>query len=250
MKKKDLDIRLNDAFAEICKHNKYSNKQTIDGNTGGTNIRKNNKFIHSLSLSQTVTHGVSNNQFEVTLSGNCTILEIENIWKDLYYLTKGESEFTEWNKKYTPPTYSVYFDKKQIQEKFPQNVKETGWLTFEISDNGIEEFKEVIKYIIEQDLIPKLENVRSLQILDNQLNSSIELDNFEQYNINDNGVLLRRIIIARLTNNPLYEEICKHERSFFPDYIEASKEIGYEYFKNIPIVFEEVYNRLKSNKNY
>ncbi len=56
--------------------------------------------------------------------------------------------------------------------------------------------------------------------------------------------LFRRVIIAKLVGNPLFEEICDKEKSFFTDYIELSKEKGYEHYKNIPIVFEKVYDRL------
>ncbi|MDO6491804.1 MULTISPECIES: hypothetical protein [unclassified Cellulophaga] len=253
MKKEELEEVITETFKNICSYYNFYNEKTIDGKVGGTNYKKSDEYIDSLSLSQVVTMGVYDNQFEITLNASCSVLEIENIWNDFKGLVNPVLEDKNYQKffeKKIPPTYSVSYDKLKIKDRFPNNTKETGWLSFDISKTGIEQFKKVIEFIIEKELLPKLEDYRSLESLDKQLNSSIELGYLDSYNVNSNGILFRRVIIAKLVGNPLFEEICDKEKSFFTDYIELSKEKGYEHYKNIPIVFEEVYNRLKSNKNY
>lgn len=250
MQKEELEKVIIDTFKELCNYQGFFNEKTIDGKVGGTNRKKSEKYIDSLSLSQTRTLGVYDNHFEITLNASCSVLEVEHIWSDFKSLVNPVLEDKNYQtlfEKKIPVTYSVSYDKLAIKDKFPNNIKETGWLSFEISETGIEQFKKVIKFIIEKELLPKLEEYRSLGSLDKELNSSVELGDLDSYNVNSNGILFRRVIIAKLVDNPLFEEICDKEKSFFTDYIELSKEKGYEYYKNIPIVFEKVYDRLKKS---
>ncbi len=201
MRKEELEEIITDTFKELCSHKGFLNEKTIDGKVGGTNRKKSERYIDSLSLSQTRTLGVYDNQFEITLSASCSVLKVENIWNDFKSLVNPVLEDKNYQKeieKKIPPTYSVSYDKLIIKDKFPNNTKETGWLSFDISKTGIEQFRKVIKFIIEKELLPKLEDYRSLKTLDKQLNSSIELGDLDSYNVNSNGILLVSKIVKTM----------------------------------------------------
>ena len=110
--------------------------------------------IYSLHHSQIVTQGVMDNKFEIIPSADCTIIQVEGLWHDLYPLTisipnensMSEEEIEKFKKLY-PTTYAVNYDKEKVKAKFPENIRDTGWLCFDISDKGFEQFKKVLRYI-------------------------------------------------------------------------------------------------------
>lgn len=209
---------------------------------------------YSLHHSQIVTQGVMDNKFEIIPSADCTIMQVEDLWHDLYPLTilmpnetTMSKEDIEKFKKLYPSTYGVQYDKEKVKAKFPENIRDTGWLCFDISDTGFERFKEVLRYIISELLLPELDKYHSIDILDKMINSKVIVSNEDKRIINKHqGLSFRRMILAKLNNNPLFEEISQYYLSNTSQFIEFSKRPGMEYFKNYPYVFEEVYNRLKS----
>ncbi|MCD4668611.1 MAG: hypothetical protein K8R44_08540, partial [Sulfurimonas sp.] len=214
-------------------------------NKGFSNSKVTRDFIDTISSSQIVTQGVPNNRFEVGILASSTIQKIENIWKDLYLLILPTLESNDL-KDVTPTTYSLKYDKKVVSKRFPDNVRDTGWLHFTISDDGLAKYQEVIEFLIEKQLLPEIKKYRSISVLDRLVNTKVELEEDYDSILRETGFPFRRIILAKLNNNPLFEEICNYHRKAFPEYIEISKEKGYEYFKNIPIVFEKVYERLQN----
>jgi len=220
----------------------------------GGGYEKKEVDIYNIGHSQIVTQGIMDNKFEISFGGNCTIMKVEDLWHDLYPLTiqmpdekHYTKEYIEKFKKLYPATYSVQYDKEKIRDVFPENIRDTGWLCFDISDKGFEQFKKVLRYIISELLIPELEKFHSIELLDKMINSKIEITENDKHIVNSfQGFIFRRIIIAKFNNNPLFEEICDYTRSYFPQILELSKRPGKEYFKNYPFVFEEVYKRLKN----
>lgn len=239
MNRKELEIATDNVFKKVCNSFGFFKVNGIGGFKKITD-----SHIFSITSAQLRTQGIYNNQFEYSIGGNCTIIEVENIWKDLYFLTRPESEFTNQLKETIPPTYNVSFSKEKLKEAFPKNVRDTGWLYFEITKEGIANFEKVITHIIQELLIPQLTNPISIVELDENVNSQIDLKKLDHYLISKNGFIYRRIILAKLNNNALFEEICNFQRVGFEQYEEISTQKGYEYFKNIPIVFEKVYDRL------
>ncbi|AWH74570.1 hypothetical protein DCS32_10505 [Dokdonia sp. Dokd-P16] len=242
MNRKELEIATEDVFKKICNSFGFFR---INGIGGFKKIT--DKHIFSITSAQLRTQGIYDNQFEYSIGGNCTILEIENVWQDLYYLTRPESEFTNQLKEVVPFTYNVDYKKEELKEMFPNNVRDTGWLYFKITKEGIANFEKVITHIIQELLIPQLSYPISIAELDKNVNSQIELKKLDSYLISKNGFIYRRIILAKLNNNPLFEQICNFQRLGFKQYEEISNQKGYEHFKNIPNIFEKVYERLNNN---
>ena len=210
--------------------------------------------IYSLSHSQIITQGVMDNKFEFIPSADCTMMQVEGLWHDLYPLTisvpkedsmpKGDIEKF---KKLYPATYSVEYDREILRNNYPNNIRETGWLCFDISEQGFEQFKTVLRYIFTEQLIPKLDKYHSIDILDKMINSKVIISNEDKRIINKHqGLSFRRMILAKLNDNPLFEEISQYYLSNLSQFIVFSKRPGMEHFKNYPYVFEEVYNRLKN----
>ncbi len=216
--------------------------------------KKTGNDIYWLNHAQIVTQGVMDNKFEFSPSAKCTIMQVEGLWHDLYPLTISipnettmSKEDIEKFKQLYPSTYGVQYNKEKVKAKYPENIRETGWLCFDISDTGFERFKEVLRYIISELLIPELDKYHSIDILDKMINSKVIISNEDKRIINKHqGLSFRRMILAKLNNNPLFEEISQYYLSNVSQFIEFSKRPGMEYFKNYPYVFEEVYNRLKS----
>ena len=239
----NLELRLDESLNKLLIANGFSKKQQ-----GGYFALFAGNIV-TISRSQIRTLGVFNNRFEYTIGGNCSILEIENIWKDLRPLVNPKLDdkvMQSYIEKQVPLTYSIGYDKDIVKEKYSNCVQSSGWLSFEITDHGLVTFKEVLTYIVEELLIPSLKNQPSIAQLDKNVNSRIELDKLDSYSINKEGFIYRRIILAKLNNNELFEDICNYHRQGFDEYIDLSKRKGYEYFKNIPVVFEKVYKRLKN----
>lgn len=215
--------------------------------------KKTGNDIYWLNHAQIVTQGVMGNKFEFSPIAKCTIMQVEGLWHDLYPLTilmpdenSMSKEDIEKFKKLYPTTYGVQYDKEKVRVKFPKNIRNTGWLYFDISDKGFEQFKKVLRFIISELLISELEKYHSIELLDKMINSKIEITENDTHIVNSHqGFFFRRMVIAKLNKNPLYEDICKYMRHTMPQLLELSKRPGMEYFQNYPYVFEEVYSRLE-----
>lgn len=248
MNKEKLYNEIRETFGLIAKEFEFSK-----ADFGSGFKKKAENDIYTLSHAQIVTQGVMDNKFEFSPSAKCTIMQVEGLWHDLYPLTilmpnenSMSKDSIEKFKKLYPTTYGVQYDNEKVRAKFPENITDTGWLCFEISDIGFEQFKKVLRFIISELLIPELEKYHSIELLDKMLNSKIEITENETHIINSHqGFFFRRMVIARLNKNPLYEDICKYMRDTMPQLLDLSKRPGMEYFKNYPYVFEEVYSRLE-----
>jgi len=249
MNKEKLYNKIRLLFEEVANEFGFTKPDFGSGYT-----KKTGNDIYSLNHAQIVTQGVMDNKFEFSPAANCTIMQVEDFWHDLYPLTiqmpdekHYTKEYIENFKKLYPPTYRVEKNNNEIKRLFPENIRDTGWLCFDISDEGFEQFKKVMRYIINEQLIPELNKYHSIEILDKIVNHKVILSDEDRRIINKfQGLPFRRIIIAKFNNNPLFEEICDYTRSYFPQILELSKRPGKEYFKNYPYVFEEVYKRLKN----
>lgn len=121
-----------------------------------------------------------------------------------------------------------------------------GSLRFEISKKGLAEIPDAIDFVMNKvfeilDLFRDLKNVD--QLINNEIDPTIK-DN--EIFWKDGAFMFKRMILAKLTGNNTYEEICNLYRSRFDKIEEMSKTPGKEFFLNYPIVFDKVYERLKS----
>ncbi|MCK8143020.1 hypothetical protein MW871_14065 [Flavobacterium sp. I-SCBP12n] len=121
-----------------------------------------------------------------------------------------------------------------------------GSLRFEISEKGLAEIPEAIEYVINKILI-KLDFFLNLKNVDNLINSQLEpiTENNEIFR-RDGGFMFKRMILAKITGNNMYDAICHLYKSRFSKIIDVSKTPGKEYFLNYPIVFDKVYEKLKN----
>jgi hypothetical protein len=245
----ELELLVREAFSRTCFNLGYvMNKSSLDGGIGGTNYKASEKYVESVSTSQINMTGVKKSEFEISIGASCAVLEIENLWRDQRYLVSPKllnEEHQILFESQVPYTYSINYDSNAVKMKFPNNVSETGWLHFEISQKGLSQFSEVVKFILEEQFMPELNQYKDLCVLDKLVNGAIEPTHFKCV-VNEEGIIYRRIILANLANNPNYAAICDRERSFFSEYIAVSKEKGYEHYGNIPLVFDKVQERLKA----
>jgi len=141
-----------------------------------------------------------------------------------------------------------------ITEKnaYPEIVNEKyydgyGAFNFEISEDGLREIEDVVSFFFNQKIISKLTELRNLKSIDKLINSDLDppQDIGEIFNV-DGGFMFRRMAVAKLTGNSIYEKICELYKSRFSKITEIAKMPDKEYFLNYPIVFEKVYERLKN----
>ncbi len=176
--------------------------------------------------------------FRVVLSLTRRIDQIENLWEDF-----GDKINVQNHDNVTFNLTALQCYPELINE--PYCHEGTGWLKFRANSAGYKEFKEVAKLLYKEKVIPKAEEYLDLRRLDAEINSKIEIEeDLTNYIFSANGLIFRRIGLAKKSKNPLFERICEYHRSFFEEYIELSQAPGLEYFKNIPTVFENVYERL------
>jgi hypothetical protein len=122
-----------------------------------------------------------------------------------------------------------------------------GSFIFEISEKGLNEIKQVVDSVFNDKIILKLQELSDLAAIDKIINSDLDPPQNvnEIFNV-DGGFMFKRMIFAKITGNKIYEEICDLYKSRFSKIEEIAKTPGKEYFLNYPIVFEKVYERLKS----
>ncbi|MCH2232190.1 MAG: hypothetical protein MK078_18015 [Crocinitomicaceae bacterium] len=242
-----LDEKVRFEFSKICENFGLKNIYTLDQKIGSTNFTENGHHIFKFSLSQIITTGVQKNRFEINILGSCSIKNVETFWIEYKPLVSPKmlvKDLSENEPLHYPATYNFSYSLERVLDKFPSNVNGK-WLSFEISESGIAEFKEVANFIIENDYTDQIKNPLSIEKLDSDVNSTIEIGKLENYLIHKDGFIYRRMIIAKLNKNQLFDEICDYHRSAFPQYLEIAKQPGNEFLKNIPEVFEKVYAKLR-----
>lgn len=208
-------------------------------------VRKTDTHHYSINRSQVVSMGLPDSNFEVLLAGYISILEVEEYWKDLYHLTMPKLD-GEVNENFMPPTLRITPDLTHLKDDSPKVFLNTNWLRFEDSGPGWIELKDVLGSIVDLFVDYSDTNSPTISQLDEDVNSKIELDALDGYQIHKQGFIYRRIILAKLNQNPLFEKICEYHRKAFPKYIALSIKPGQEHLKNIPVIFEKVVERLNN----
>lgn len=122
-----------------------------------------------------------------------------------------------------------------------------GSFIFEISKKGLQTLEEIVGNIFNDKIILKLQELRDLKSVDKLINSDLDSPQNvnEIFNV-DGAFMFKRMIFAKITGNNFYDSICDLYKSRFSKIKEIAKTPGKEYFLNYPIVFEKVYERLKS----
>ncbi|MCB9222715.1 MAG: hypothetical protein H6582_00955 [Crocinitomicaceae bacterium] len=150
--------------------------------------------------------------------------QTEELWEDLKPKVTNRNHFAPLE-----PTFGVQLN--------------IGWHEFDYSISGADDYLNFFEISIDP-VFEKAKALSSVESLDREINSQVELkDNFNGYKINTEGLIFRRLVLAKLNDNPLYDKICEHTKSFFPEYIAASKQ--YPFLANIPTAYEVLCDRLE-----
>lgn len=173
-------------------------------------------------------------EFGISISRRYNL--IEEIWQDdreLLNLDNSTSSDT------------LYIFNGNASDEIKQKSYYDGSLRFEISEKGLAEIPEAIEFVMNK-IFEKLDLFLNIRELDKYVNTQFQYDEQLHSVIYWQGLMYKRIIIAKLSGNSKYEELCDFMRESFDWYNENGKIEGQEYYLNYPIVFEKVYDRLKN----
>lgn len=165
---------------------------------------------------------------------------IEDIWIDL---SSQLNSLATTNSNLPLP--SIIINHGNASEEIKQKSYYDGSLRFEISEKGLSEIPEAIEFVMNK-IFEKLNLFLDIRELDKYVNTQFQFDEQLHSVIYWEGLMYKRIAIAKYANNPNYEALCDFMKASFDWYNENGKIEGQEYFLNYPIVFEKVYKRLKS----
>ncbi|MFN3446536.1 MAG: hypothetical protein ACK44D_12410, partial [Bacteroidia bacterium] len=100
--------------------------------------------------------------------------------------------------------------------------------------------------ILENYLFPAVEKYLDLREIDKFINAEIKYQDYVQGFLGTEGTEFKRMIIAKLTGNPIYSELVITYRGYYEWYQNKGKEKGSEFWGNYPEVFEELFRRLEN----
>lgn len=166
---------------------------------------------------------------------------IEEIWQEFASLL---------NINYVDSNYdlmnTIIVNHGNSAEEIKQKAYFDGSLRFEISEQGLTEVPEAIEFVMEK-IFKKLNELKNIKKLDELENNMLEPPVAENPIFwVDGGFMFKRMILAKLNGNKLYEDICNLYKNRLMKATELAKTPGKEYFLNYPIVFEKIYERLKN----
>lgn len=161
---------------------------------------------------------------------------IENLWNDFAFLINCSCN------EHMP---TIIIQHGNASDEIKQKSHYDGSLRFEISEKGLAEIPEAIEFVMNK-IFEKLDLFLDIRELDKYVNTQFQYDEQLHSVIYWQGLMYKRIIIAKLSGNSKYEELCNFMRESFDWYKENGKIEGQEYFLNYPIVFEKVYDMLKN----
>lgn len=121
-----------------------------------------------------------------------------------------------------------------------------GSLRFKISDKDLSELTSAIDYTF-QKIFEKLDLLRDVNELDALVNNMLEPPAQEnQIFTADRGFMFKRMILAKLSDNEQYEQICDLYRNKLSKVDEIYKSTGKKFYLNYPVIFENIYSRLEN----
>jgi hypothetical protein len=124
---------------------------------------------------------------------------------------------------------------------------------FSASKRGLEHYIEFFKDAHENYLFPEINKYNDLKLIDGIINATVQFDSSNKLNMsmNQNNHKFQRLIIAKLCNNPIYEELYSYQIECWnrwfesgKDYLTASEEQQMQWRKNYE-AYTILYQRLK-----
>lgn len=172
------------------------------------------------------------NRFGIQVLAGRSYRTIEDYWESYHHMLQGLQQ---------PYPLTVGFLKSTIDYDFtkvyPPRYNPERYVIKE--EMEISRYVESFKRDFEELFIPYLKQTEDIRWLDKGMNTNpLEFKNQPKV-FPMIGNMFRKIIVARLAGNPSYEEICRLIRGFILQYDD-------DYMKNSLIVFDKVYERLKT----
>ncbi|WP_258100035.1 hypothetical protein [Marinoscillum pacificum] len=185
----------------------------------------------------------ANNTFNAGITCIIRINQIEEFWEDF----SSDLNISFINHSLINPihTFSVSSGIFRANDQLGIDTSSNILSPFNNHESGLANFKNHIKEKIDNQYIPLIKESLNIKYLDKSINESISLDDdLTRYILNSDGLIFRRTILAKISGNSLFEDICNYQRSAFSQYGELSQIPKYAFFKNIPYVYETVVSRL------
>ncbi|MGB4959194.1 MAG: hypothetical protein WBO36_06950 [Saprospiraceae bacterium] len=250
MRKEEIDIRLKSILLSITQlPNEKINSVTKFEDWGFVNLNFGRGFVN-LSL----------NEFSCALNAEIRITEIENIWDDfsieleLFHPVHSDGYISDRLLQIDGPSTFFFSPKNYLIEGIDYFGNELNrrskYNLFPITDIGFNQLEEKYTWIFHDLFLPKLKETLDIKFLDSTINDKVEMidGTDSDFFLNVHGLIFRRIILAKLSSNPLYNDICDYHISKMPSIIEMSEKYQMPHLKKYPEVLESVIERLKGVK--
>jgi hypothetical protein len=247
MNNENIDQRLLEIIKSITKlESQRLNSVSIIAYYGYINFSLNRAYVLNES-----------NQVSIGLNATVRITLIENYWDDfavelgIFQPTLEHIFITENLRKLEGPETFIFGSPHYLKEGVHyKNIEErkNKFSYFTLSTEGFRQIEEKYRWIYHDLFLPKLKETLDIKFLDSTINDKVKYlgGSSDDYFLALGGMQFRRMALAKLSGNPLYEDICDWNREVCKK-IEA---IPYEnqnaFQKNFKKVFETVYERLKS----
>lgn len=199
------------------------------------------------------------NQFSCSLNAEVRITLVENVWDDFaidlnlfqpvhggIYISKKLSELD------GPPTYLFGPPHFLIHGKHYEDFEDRDkkFIIFPITEYSFSKIEEKYKWIYHDLFLPRLKETLDINFLDSTINDKVEMidGTDSDFFLNVHGLIFRRIILAKLSGNSLYKDICDYHRSKMPNIVKMADTYHMPHLKKFPLVLETVIERLKDVK--
>jgi hypothetical protein len=113
---------------------------------------------------------------------------------------------------------------------------------------GVKQYMEVVRVIIHDKMLPVLDKYSDLREIDKVVNSSLELTQENSGFLGGDGSTIKRLVIAKLVGNPLFNEIYFYHKKLSDDYLKSLSQEPNNFIKNRIDALHTVYERLKDVK--
>ena len=246
MSKEDIDNRLKSILINITHlPNEKLNSVVKFENWGYVSFNFGRGFVN-----------LTSNEFSCALNAQVRIIQIEKFWDDfaielnLFQPVHSNGFISQKLFQLDGPITYIFgpqnFIKEGIHfENFEDRNKK--FFNFPISEIGFNQIMEKNTWIYHDLFLPKLKETLDIKFLDSTINDKVEYfgGSSDDYFLALHGLLFRRMILAKLSGNPLYEDICEWNRGICAKLDLIAEENRNAFQKNFRKVFEIVYERLR-----
>lgn len=110
---------------------------------------------------------------------------------------------------------------------------------------GVSNFFNLAEPLLSNHLFPVAKQYLDLKEIDKFVNTEVKFSPGVQGFLGTTGAVFRRLVIARLVGNPIYDEMVSTYRNGYDWYRNKGKEPGLANWADYPEVYETLFDRLK-----